>query len=156
MKGYAIRPASGKSADFLSGILFLFIGLFFSIYAYSYPLGSAARLGPGAFPFYVGILLSAIGLFLILKSWAGSGETIHPFNLKSIGLITLALVLGAATLTSLGVIVAVPTTVVIASLAARRPRVLPVIAMAIVLTAFTYLVFVVALGIQLPLYPGAR
>ncbi|CAH1658770.1 tripartite tricarboxylate transporter TctB family protein [Chelatococcus asaccharovorans] len=156
MKGYAIRPASGKSADFLSGILFLLIGAFFSIYAYSYPLGSSARLGPGAFPFYVGILLSVIGLVLILKSWASTGEAIQAFNIKSLGLITLSLVLGAATLTSLGVIVAVPITVVIASLAARHPRVLPIIAMALLLTAFTYLVFVVALGIQLPLFPGAR
>ena len=156
MKGYAIRPASGKSADFLSGILFLLIGSFFSIYAHSYPLGSAARLGPGAFPFYVGLLLGAIGLFLVLKSWAERGEAIHPFNIKSMGLITLSLILGAATLTSLGVIFAVPITVVVASLAARRARVMPVIAMAILLTAFTYLVFVVALGIQLPLYPGAR
>ncbi|TKT78342.1 tripartite tricarboxylate transporter TctB family protein [Aquamicrobium sp. LC103] len=156
MKENVSRPTTEKSSDFVSGIVFLTIGSFFSIYAYTYSLGSLSRLGPGAFPFFVGIILSVIGLALTLKSRASAGEAVLAFNFKSVVLITLALIVGGATLTSLGVIVAVPATVIIASFAADRARFLPVLLMAALLTAFTYLVFVAALGIQLPLYPGAR
>lgn len=144
------------SSDLLSGLLFLSIGLFFAVYAYSYSLGSFAQLGPGAFPFGVGVVLAIIGVALTLKSFAESGEPVAAFNLKSAGLITLGLIIGGATLTSLGVVVSVPAAVAISSLASGslRPRV--IFLMALLLTIFTYLVFIVALGIQLPLYPGAH
>lgn len=91
-----------------------------------------------------------------MKSFAESGEPVAAFNLKSAGLITLGLIIGGATLTSLGVVVSVPAAVAISSLASGslRPRV--IFLMALLLTIFTYLVFIVALGIQLPLYPGAH
>lgn len=115
-----------------------------------------AQLGPGAFPFGVGVVLALIGFSLTLKSFAASGEHVAAFNLKSATLVTFALVFGGATLTSLGVVISVPLSVVISSLASDsfRPRV--VFLMALVLTVFTYLVFIVALGIQLPLYPEAH
>lgn len=155
MSVYRRRRGDLFSADFVSGALFLAIGLFFSVYAYSMSLGSFARLGPGAFPFGVGVLLSLIGAAIALKALAGSSEAMLRFDAKSLVLIALALLVGGATLTSLGVIVAVPATVLLASLASASFRLRTAVAMALLLTLFTYLVFILGLGLQLPLYPGA-
>lgn len=144
-----------SSSDFCSGLLFLTVGLFFSIYAYTMSLGSFARLGPGAFPFGVGVLLSLIGAVITLKSLVASGDGNLPFNVKSLVLITLALLVGGATLPSLGVVVSVPATVILASMASQSFSMKTALLMALLLTVFTYLVFIIGLGLQLPLFPAA-
>ncbi len=144
-----------SSADFISGGLFLGIGLFFSVYAHTLSLGSFARLGPGAFPFAVGILLTLIGGLIVGKSLVAAGERGQPFDVKSLILIPTALLVGGTTLVSLGIVVAVPATVLIANFASNSFRLTTALAMAVLLTLFTYLVFILGLGLQLPLHPGS-
>lgn len=52
--------------DRVLGIFFLMCGVMFGIASLGYPLGVAADMGPGYFPFLVSSLLIVAGLTLIL------------------------------------------------------------------------------------------
>ena len=48
--------------DFWAGVLFVAFGTAAIVIAPSYPLGTAARMGPGYFPRMLGILLIVLGV----------------------------------------------------------------------------------------------
>ena len=52
--------------DFWSGIMFAAIGISFAVIvkAYEYPMGTGARMGPGYFPFVLGIVMGILALRL--------------------------------------------------------------------------------------------
>ena len=54
-------PLIRNPKDFYAGVLFMSFGLAALVIARSYPLGTAARMGPGYFPRVLGILLLGIG-----------------------------------------------------------------------------------------------
>ena len=47
--------------DFFAGLLFIAFGIAAIAIGSNYPLGTAARMGPGYFPRILGILLIALG-----------------------------------------------------------------------------------------------
>src|SRR5439155_15765450 len=77
--------------DFLSGLLFVLIGAAFAWSAMSYPIGHAARMGPGYFPLLLGILLGGLGTFIIFGAMVvetENGEPIGPWPWRPICCIT--------------------------------------------------------------------
>jgi hypothetical protein len=71
------------------------IGLFFAIIARQYQYGTAAKMGPGYFPFWLGILMAVIGLLVLVRSMNAKAaiEAIPKFNWRIIAQITGAVVL---------------------------------------------------------------
>lgn len=57
------------STDLATGLLFAALGGFAIIYGARYPLGTAARMGPGYFPLVISITLTVIGLALMIRSF---------------------------------------------------------------------------------------
>ncbi|EYD78393.1 Tricarboxylate transport protein TctB [Rubellimicrobium mesophilum DSM 19309] len=149
--------------DFASGIVFLAISAPFGILAAGYGFGTPLRLGAGVFPLAAAILLALVGASLIVQSLRASrdrhplavgGLTFHRSDARSLVFIALALVFAALTLHRLGLGIAVPGAVLIASLASRELRPLQALILAAALTAFTYTIFVAGLGVRLPLILG--
>ena len=54
--------------DFGAGIMFIVVGIFFAVIALQYRMGTAAKMGPGYFPFWLGVLMTALGLIILLSS----------------------------------------------------------------------------------------
>ena len=54
--------------DFYAGLMFAVIGGLTMFLAKSYDLGTAANMGPGFFPYYLGALLGIIGAILLIKA----------------------------------------------------------------------------------------
>ena len=52
--------------DFFAGLLYAVVGIGFAWGATTYNIGDGARMGPGYFPLILGIVLAAIGGFVIL------------------------------------------------------------------------------------------
>lgn len=142
------------SSNFWTALLFLVMGVAGAILATRYDLGQLRRLGPGAFPFAVALILALIGLCLLLKSLRDHGPDILGVEVASLLAIGGALLIAGLTVRSLGIVVAVPAAVVVSSLAAGDFKPVRIAAMAVGLTLFCYLVFILGLGIQLPVYPG--
>ena len=60
--------------DFFAGIMFLVVGLAFAWGATTYNVGTGARMGPGYFPFWLGIILLAIGIIVLLNALRGTAD----------------------------------------------------------------------------------
>lgn len=141
--------------DFGAGVMYILIGLFFAIVATRYQYGTAAKMGPGYFPFWLGMLMAAMGLLVLVRSLGAKAtiEAIPKFNFKVIGLITGSIILYGLLLPKMGFIVAVLVLVMIASSASKEFSWKVALINAVVLIAFTYSVFVIGLKLQFPLLP---
>ena len=73
--------------DFYAGLLFFLFGSAALLIAFQYPLGSAARMGPGYFPRVLGGIMMTLGAILAVRSFALKGDPIAPFAWKAIGLV---------------------------------------------------------------------
>lgn len=141
--------------DFGAGIMYMVIGLFFTIVATQYSMGTAAKMGPGYFPFYLGILMSFLGLLVLIKSLGATAaiESIPKFNWRIIGLITGSVVLYGILLPTMGFVVAVFVLVFMSASASHEFHWKGTLINATFLVAFTYSVFVLGLKLQFPLLP---
>lgn len=141
--------------DFGAGVMYILIGLFFAIVARQYQYGTAAKMGPGYFPFWLGLLMAALGLLVLVKSMGAKApiESIPKFNWKIVALITGSICLYGILLPKMGFIVAVLVLVMVSSYASREFSWKVALINAAVLIAFTYSVFVLGLKLQFPLLP---
>ena len=141
--------------DFGAGIMYMVIGLFFTIVASQYQMGTAAKMGPGYFPFYLGILMTFLGLLVLLQSFSAKAaiERIPKFNWRIIAQITGAGVLYGLLLPRLGFLIAVVVLVFVSASASKEFTWKGTTINAAFLVAFTYSVFVLGLKLQFPLLP---
>jgi len=141
--------------DFGAGIMYMVIGLFFAIVATQYKMGTAAKMGPGYFPFYLGIIMFLLGLLVLVKSFSAKAaiEAIPKFNWRIIAQITGAVVLYGLLLPKMGFLVAVTVLVFVAAGASKEFTWKGTAINAAFLVTFTYSVFVVGLKLQFPLLP---
>lgn len=135
--------------------MYMVIGLFFTIMATQYPMGTAAKMGPGYFPFFLGIIMTLLGLFVLIRSLSAKAaiESIPKFNWRIIGLITGSVVLYGILLPTMGFIVAVFVLVFMSASASHEFHWKGTLVNASFLIIFTYSVFVVGLKLQFPLLP---
>ena len=76
--------------DFFSGLMFMAVGIAFAWGATTYTIGEGARMGPGYFPLVLGILLAAMGAFIVFESLVvetEDGEPIGKLAWKPLGFI---------------------------------------------------------------------
>jgi hypothetical protein len=150
--------------DFVSGLMFLGIGLVFALGAVFYDVGSASRMGPGYFPLLLGILLALLGVAITFQSLVlktEQGERIGAWAWRPLVCILGAnfvfgiLLTGspALKLPAMGMILGIYVLTVIASLASRRFKIREVLILATVLAVGSFLIFVVLLKLQIPAWP---
>jgi len=141
--------------DFGAGLMYMVIGLFFTYMATQYQMGTAAKMGPGYFPFWLGLVMTALGLLILVKSFSAKAaiEKIPKFDWKIIGMITGSVVLYGILLPTMGFIVAIAVLVFISASASHEFHWKGTLVNAIVLIVFTYSVFVLGLKLQFPLLP---
>ena len=80
--------------DFWSGVMFILLGLGFAWKATSYSMGTAARMGPGYFPHWLGILMAILGAVVLLTSLRPKAEetTVAKLDFKILAIIIGAIV----------------------------------------------------------------
>jgi uncharacterized membrane protein len=141
--------------DFGAGVMYIVIGLFFTLVATQYQMGTAAKMGPGYFPFFLGILMTLLGLLVLVKSLRATAmiESIPEFNWRIIGQITGAVVLYGLLLPRMGFLIAVVVLVLVSASASKEFTWKGSLINAAFLVAFTYSVFVMGLKLQFPLLP---
>ena len=141
--------------DFGAGVMYIVIGLFFTIVATQYPMGTAAKMGPGYFPFFLGILMTLLGLLVAVKALGATAaiETIPKFNWRVIAQITGSVVLYGLLLPRMGFLIAVVVLVLVSASASKEFTWKGSLINAAFLVVFTYSVFVVGLKLQFPLLP---
>lgn len=114
-------------------------------------LGVIRRLGPGGFPFGVGIILIVLGAMIALPA-VGRGSKALQWKLRVPLVITAAIVAFALSARTLGVVPAIFLTVFISSLADLRLKPLFSAMLASALSGMVWLLFSVALGLTIPMF----
>jgi hypothetical protein len=143
--------------DFWSGLMFIAIGIAFAWGATAYSFGSAARPGPAYFPFGLGIIMAVLGaviLFTSLTIEVEGGDKIGHWPLKQGAWILGAVVLFGILIPKIGMAVALPVLIGIASLASGEFRWKEVLANAVILTVASWGIFIKGLGLTIPLWPS--
>lgn len=142
--------------DFWSGLMFIFVGIGFAWGATNYSFGAAARPGPGYFPFGLGVLMAILGavvLFGALTVETENGDPIGNWAWKPLLIITGAMLLFGWMLPNLGLLVALPVLVFLSSMAGDEFHWIEALINSVILTFFSWLVFVKGLSLTIPLLP---
>ena len=142
--------------DFWSGVMFIVLGLGFSWQASSYQMGTAARMGPGYFPFWLGLVLALLGAIVLISALCkkATETAVEGFDWRIVFLVVGSVVLYALILKPLGVYLSVFVLVVVSSLASHEFSWKVAVANGIFLVVFSYLAFIKGLGLIFPLWPS--
>ena len=141
--------------DFWAGILFMAFGLAFIVFSREYTMGTAAKMGPAYFPTLLGGLLTLLGAVISFLGLGKAEKPVHvdPTGWREVSTILLAVIAFAATLPSLGIIVAIVVLIWIAAPASHEFKVRDTLIATVVLLLLSYLVFVKGLELQFPFMP---
>lgn len=145
------RTALLRDKDFISGLLFVACGALFLFLAQNYEFGTARRMGPSYFPGLLAGALIAIGIAVLARPVFGKREAAVGFAWKGLALIAIGTCLFGVLVRGAGLLLAVSALVLISALASRSFRPLPALVLAAGLAAFCALIFVVGLGLSIPL-----
>ncbi|XNV08355.1 tripartite tricarboxylate transporter TctB family protein [Bordetella pertussis] len=142
--------------DFWSGVMFIVLGLGFSWQASSYQMGTAARMGPGYFSFWLGLVLALLGAIVLISALSkkATETAVEGFDWRIVFLVVGSVVLYALILKPLGVYLSVFILVVVSSLASHEFSWKVAVANGIFLVVFSYLAFIKGLGLIFPLWPS--
>ena len=149
-----IRIRSPK--DFCAGLLFIAVGAAAIVIASAYPLGTAARMGPGYFPRMLGILLIGLGALLAFRGARLAGAPLGVWKWRPLVTVLGSVVLFGAMVTHAGLVLSTVVLIVLASSASREFRPREALVSGLLLSALAVGVFVIGLNLQLPIWPGGR
>ena len=141
--------------DFLSGLIFVAFGVAAIVLGSGYPLGTAARMGPGYFPRILGILLIALGGALSLRALRTSGSPLPGWKWRPVIVVLVSVIVFGLVVTHIGLVLATVGLIVASSAARGEFRPKEALISGIVLAALAVGVFVIGLKIQLPIWPGS-
>ena len=142
--------------DFLSGLMFVVVGAGFAIGATNYSMGTSARPGAGYFPLMLSVILGILGAIVLFKSLtieSPNGDPVGSIAWKPLIIIVASIAVFAVTIELLGMIASIPILIFIASLAGDEFRWPEVIGNAVVLTIFSWVIFIYGLKLTIPVWP---
>jgi hypothetical protein len=141
--------------DFLTGLMFVFFGAAAMVLSLGLKIGTAAKMGPGYFPFALGAFLALLGAVILLRGvvWAKGVHGWPTLQLKPLAIVLVSVVLFSQILRPLGLLASTAALVVLASMASHEFRWREALLNAAVLVAIVLVVFVYFLEFQLPVWP---
>jgi Tripartite tricarboxylate transporter TctB family len=142
--------------DFWAGIMFTAVGACFAGLATTYKMGTAAKMGPGYFPFWLGLLMAVLGLAVTFKSLSPrkAQDKIASVDLKSILLVLGGVCVFGLLLKPAGLVVAMLALIFITSFASHDFGWKGTVITAAILVLLCLAVFVYGLKLQFPVWPA--
>jgi hypothetical protein len=145
---------SKDTRDIIGGFSLVAMGLFAALYAQRYDLGELQEMGPGYFPTALGVLLMVLGLFIAIPAFFREGTSIN-IEWKSLLWVLISISVFAIALTKAGLVIATILSVLAAAVPSKsswKSRLILAISLAVI----TYLVFLLGLGMVLPVWPWSH
>ena len=154
----------GNQTDFWGGLMFAVVGFAFAIIAYGfkigetvllpgYSMGTPARMGPAFFPFWLGAILTVLGLAIALTSLKGGPKPLEKFHYAAVGWVLGAVCVFGFLMKPIGMPLAGVVLVIISSFGSHDFKWKHAIFLSIGLVVFCTLVFVYGLKLPIPLCP---
>jgi hypothetical protein len=142
--------------DFVSGLMFLVVGVAFAWGATEYSFGSSARPGPGYFPFGLGILLALLGALVLFKALtleSEGGDPIGKIAWRPLLVIVAAVAVFGVALPRLGLVCTLPLLITMSALAGNEFHWRDVLISSVVLTLGSWALFIWGLKLTIPVWP---
>jgi hypothetical protein len=146
-------PAIRHPKDFIAGLIFTAFGIAAIVLSSGYPLGTAARMGPGYFPRILGILLSVLGVALTLRGLRLQGSPLASWKWRPTLVVIASVVLFGLIVTHVGLVLSTVGLIVLSSAASTEFRPKEALISGVLLAALAVGVFVIGLKLQLPIWP---
>jgi len=141
------------NSDLLAGIFFIITGMGTGYIASDYAYGSSGQMGPGYLPFWLSALMVIFGIAISWRGLRATHQQVIVFGLPLVLIICATVAAFGPLLEHLGMIVAVPTLVVVSRLVGGHRNGKEILIISVALTAFCALVFVWALNGAINLWP---
>jgi putative tricarboxylic transport membrane protein len=142
--------------DFAAGLALVAIAVFALWASAGLGQGRLAAMGPGMMPRATAIALGLVGLAVALSAFFTPGPRLEGWSWRGPLFVCLALVAFAATIRSMGLIVAGPLVAIISSAASPETRPAEILIFGIAVTAFSIALFKYVLNLPIPvlIIPG--
>jgi len=142
--------------NFAAGVMYTLFGVATAAAATQYSMGTAARMGPGYFPFWTGIALALVGGGVMFGATrvSDAGGALERGRLKSLAFVLGSVIVFGLLLVPAGLVVAVVALVVVSSFASDRFSWRTTLMTAVVLVPMTLLIFVYGLNLSFPVLPA--
>lgn len=142
---------SGRLKDALS-VLFIFaLGVYFVVQGRFYPMGTARSMGPGFYPVILGIVAIVISLLILASAFRRPSGPIAPIAWRPLFATAGAILAFIGGMHVLGLLAGVSLSVLVAAMGDPNSKPLSTILLAVGLSLASWLVFVLALGLPIPL-----
>ena len=142
------------TSDFGSGVLFIAAGAATVVFAFNYPMGVAARMGPGYFPRALGALLMLLGALSVLRSFRRDGAPIGGWRLRPLVVTLGSVVVFGLILPTAGLALSTIFLVIASSVASHEFRPREAVVSSVLMAVLCVGVFGYLLGIQVPIWPA--
>lgn len=147
--------------ELVKGLVFISTGLAFSLTAYGYGIGTNTNMGAGYFPFWLGLLLTVLGVVALVKARVSEALPAGNIVWQQLALVFAAnLVLGLGLggipwlgVRPIGLLVAIPVMVFISLLAYNNYSTTGLVLKSCAFSFIVYSLFVLALKLRIPMLP---
>lgn len=143
--------------DVLAGLMFITLAGIGLAVSWDYPIGTAVRMGTGYVPRLFLWILFGLGVVILFQGIQGSGDEgadDPPLQWRPLVMIPASQVVFALAINDLGFVVAGMAMILVGGLASRESRWLEVVISAVALVFSVWAIFVWALGLVIPVWPG--
>jgi len=139
--------------DIVGGGLLVALGLWAGFHSINnFDIGTVGRMGPGMFPASLGFLLAAVGALIVLPAFFRAGEGKITVDWRPMFFIMGGVAVFGATVTTLGMVPAVILLTICGVLADTKMGIVGTVILSVSLAALAYLIFILGLGIVLPVF----
>jgi hypothetical protein len=118
-------------------------------------MGTPIRMGPGYFPFFLGLILGVLGLVITAKALVTHGERVPKFAWRPLFWILGAVLLFGLVAKIVGLFISIILVIVVATYGGHGFRLKEVVISSLVLASACTVLFVVLLGLSFPIWPDA-
>jgi len=144
--------------DVLAGLLFIGVAVFGLWLSRDYPIGTALRMGTGYVPRLLCWLLFGLGVVVLVQglreaqdSRALSSADVSAW--RPLVFVTASLVIFGLSIERLGLVISILLLIGVGAVAARGLRPLETLAAALVLILLSWGIFILGLGLTIPVWP---
>src|SRR2546423_15546113 len=144
--------------DVLAGLLFIGVAVFGLWLSRDYPIGTALRMGTGYVPRLLCWLLFGLGIVVVVQGLreaqdARALSSADVSALRPVIFVTASLVIFGLSIERLGLVVSILLLIGVGAVAARGLRPLETLAAALVLIILSWGIFILGLGLTIPVWP---
>ena len=142
--------------DFWSGVMFAAIGFAFAIIVkvFEYPMGTGSRMGPGYFPYVLGIIMGVMGLVIIAQAWISEGGPVAKFAWRPLFWVLLAFVIFGLIAKLAGLVISIVILVIVSSYGGHEHRWKEAVISSVILAVCSVGIFVYGLKLPFPIWPA--